>query len=260
MGWGNGCKLSRAIELHHSERLDDLLTHNMRIIQSEEVFSFSLDAVLLARFCWVPSRGNIVDLCTGNGVIPLLLSTRTKANITGVELQSRLAGMAERSVHLNRLDEQISIICQDLNVFSREVAPGSYDLVTVNPPYIPAKVGDIHANEHIAIARHEITCTLDEVLLAASRLVKSRGKVAVVHRASRLAELIAAMKKYRLEPKRMRLIHPRIDAEANMVLLEAIKDGAPELRILPPLIVYEGGQYCDELLRVYYGNSPTLSD
>jgi len=246
------------IPLYPSERIDDLLTHDLRIIQSDEVFSFSLDSVLLARFCTMPQRGRIIDLCSGNGVIPLLLSTRCKLPITGVEIQPRLADMARRSVQMNQLEDQIKIVESDLRVYAYEVPPGSYDLVTVNPPYLPQSIGMRNQNDHMAIARFEIMCTMDEVVAVASRLVKNGGKVAVVHRASRLAELITSLRAHRLEPKRLRMVHPRAGAEANMVLVEAIRDANPELRVLPPLVVYEGNQYCQELLEIYYGKRSQL--
>jgi len=246
------------IPLYPSERIDDLLTHDLRIILSDEVFSFSLDSVLLARFCTTPPRGRIIDLCSGNGVIPLLLSTRSKLPITGVEIQPRVADMARRSVQMNRLEGQIEIVESDLRVYAYEVPPGSYDLVTVNPPYLPQSLGMKNRNEHMAIARFEIMCTMDEVVAAASRLVRNGGKVAVVHRASRLAELLASLRAHRLEPKRLRMVHPRAGTEANMVLVEAIRDANPELRVLPPLFVYEGNRYCQELLEIYYGKRAQL--
>lgn len=247
------------IGLKPGERLDDLLTHDLRIIQSDDVFSFSLDAVLLARFCSVPPRGKIADLCTGNGVIPLLLSTRTKAEIVAVEIQDRLADMANRNVELNGLAERIRIVHGDLKQAHETLGYGQFDLLTVNPPYLPVTSGDLKTNPHIAAARHELYCTLDDVLAACSRLVRTGGKVAMVHRPSRLVEIIGGMRKYRLEPKRMRFIHPREGQEANIVLIEAIRDGKPELRLLPPLIVHEGDRYCQELLDVYYGRADRLS-
>jgi len=251
--------MAEEIRLAPSERIDDLLTHGMGIIQSDEVFSFSLDAVLLARFCSIPHRGRILDLCTGNGVIPLLLATRCKLPITGVEIQPRLADMARRSVRLNRLEDQIEIIERDLRQYQFEAEPGSYDLITVNPPYLPVKIGQQNRNEHMAIARFEIMCTMEDVVAASSRLVKNGGKVAIVHRASRLAELLSTLRAFHLEPKRLRMVHPRRGAEANMVLVEAIRDAAAEIRVLPPLFVYEGDQYCEELLDVYYGRRTDLS-
>ena len=246
--------------LRDNERLDDLLTYQLKIIQSPEVFSFSLDAVLLARFCSVPPTGSIVDLCSGNGVIPLLLSTRTKAAITGVEIQERLWGMAVRSVALNHRENQIQMEHADLRDWAMTTTRnGKYDLVTVNPPYLPVPQGHQNLNEHYAIARHEMLCTLEDVIAAASRLVRTGGKVAMVHRPSRIVDILDLMRKYRLEPKRIRFVHPKAGSEANMVLIEGMRDGKPEVRLLPPLIVYDGNnEYCKELLEVYYGHSTEL--
>ena len=242
------------------ERLDDLLTDQLKIIQSPEVFSFSLDAVLLARFATVPPRGRVLDLCTGNGVVPLLLSTRTAAAIEGIELQPRLADMARRSVEWNGLGDRLTIREGDLRAFA-VAPPDAYDAVTVNPPYLPVKSGDIKSNVHIAMARHEIGCTLDDVAAACGRLVRSGGRVAMVHRPARLADIMEALRRHGLEPKRMRFVHPRAGAEANMVLIEALRDGRPELRLLPPLIVYgEDGAYTEELLDVFYGRRRELID
>ncbi|MDF2813968.1 MAG: methyltransferase [Paenibacillus sp.] len=248
------------IILHPDERLDDLLTEDIRIIQSDEVFAFSLDAVLVARFCSVPFKGRIVDLCTGNGVVPLLLSTRTKSHITGVEIQPRLANMALRNVQLNALDDQLSIIEGDLKEVHHTLGRGQFDLVTVNPPYMPITSGEQNENPHIAAARHELLCTLDDVLAACARLVRTGGRVAMVHRPSRLIEIIAGMRQYKLEPKRIRFVHPRAGEEANMVLIEAIRDGKPEVRLLPPLIVHEKDGYCQELKDIYYGQAKQLRE
>ncbi|RAV08507.1 tRNA1(Val) (adenine(37)-N6)-methyltransferase [Paenibacillus contaminans] len=248
------------VSLQPNERLDDLLTEELKIIQSDEVFSFSMDAVLLARFATVPVRGKMIDLCTGNGVVPLLLSTRTKAAITGVEIQERLADMAQRNVVLNRLEGQIGMLQGDLRTIHELLGYGVYDAVTVNPPYLPVQAGEQNINTHIAAARHEIFCTLEDVVSACSRLVRTGGRVAMVHRPSRLIDIVGLMRQARLEPKRIRFVHPRAGAEANMVLIEALRDGKPDLRLLPPLIVYnEEGRYCDELMRIYYGESLSLS-
>lgn len=250
-----------SVILQPSERLDDLLTHELRIIQSPEVFSFSMDAVLLARFATVPAKGRIMDLCTGNGVIPLLLSTRTRAAIEGLEIQPRLADMARRSVALNGLEERIRIYEGDLKQFEPDADRPFYELITVNPPYMPLQAGEPKLSEHQALARHELACTLEDVIAQAARWLRTGGKLAMVHRASRLGDIIALMRAYRVEPKRIRLVHPRIGMEANMVLIEAVRDGKPDVRILPPLIVYnEGNTYCQELMDIYYGESPQLKD
>lgn len=244
------------VPLHEGERVDDLLTQNLHIIQSPEVFSFSMDAVLLGQFASIPARGRVLDLCTGNGVIPLLLSTRTKASIEGVEIQERLADMAQRSITMNRLKDRIKIHTANLKTFHETAGHGMYDAVTVNPPYTALTGSEIKANRHEAIARHEIHCTLEDVVQACGRLVKQGGKVSMVHRPHRLADILTLMRQYKIEPKRVRFVHPRAGMEANMVLVEGLRDGKPEMRILPPLIVYnEQGEYCEEIMTIYYGKS-----
>lgn len=242
------------IQLDPSERLDDLLANDLKIIQSREVFSFSMDAVLLARFVTLPNKGKIIDLCTGNGVIPFLLSTRTKSNITGVEIQSRVFDMAERSLMLNRLEDQIQFIRGDIKEMPAQLGLGNYDVVTVNPPYLPLTGGERNDNRHFAIARHELCCTLEDVVRVSSQLVRVGGKVAMVHRPSRLIEIISTLRAYQLEPKRIRMVHPRADQPANMVLIESVRSGQPEVRILPPLIVYKDElTYSDEIYEIYNG-------
>lgn len=254
--------MSKKVMLLPNERLDDLLTYDLHIIQSREVFSFSMDAVLLARFAGLPPRGRVLDLCTGNGVIPILMTTRTKASIDGVEIQPRLADMARRSVEVNGLEEQVQIFEGDLRSFHEHVGRGIYDAVTVNPPYMPAGSGDQNENEHFAMARHERNGSLDDIVAACARLVRTGGRVSMVHRPSRLIEIMESLRKWKLEPKRIRFVHPHAEAEANMVLIEAARDGKPEVRLLPPLIVYnEQRQYNEELMNMYYGDKrPGMGD
>jgi tRNA1(Val) A37 N6-methylase TrmN6 len=246
--------------LKPGERLDDLLSHGLKIIQSEEVFSFSLDAVLLARFASVPPKGRVLDLCTGNGVVPLLLSTRTSAAIEGVEIQPRLAHMARRSVELNRLTGRIAIREGDLRAYMTKPQPQElFDFVTVNPPYLPVGSGETKGNEHQAMARHEIGCRLEDVVAACARSVRPGGRVAMVHRPARLIEIIETMRRHRLEPKRIRFVHPRASAESNMVLVEAVRHGKPEVRLLPPLLIYgSDGQYSAELAGIFAGRLAEL--
>ncbi len=175
------------MELREDERIDFLLAEeNMRIIQSETVFSFSLDAVLLADFAQIPKkRGKAIDLCTGNGVVPLLLSRKTIIPITGVEIQARLFDMAMRNVALNKLDDQLSMLHGDLIDMPKKFGNDKFDMVTVNPPYFQTLNEKLHnKNDFLTIARHEICCTLEDVIKACSKLVKSGGKVAMVHRPS----------------------------------------------------------------------------
>ncbi|QYR21688.1 tRNA1(Val) (adenine(37)-N6)-methyltransferase [Paenibacillus sp. sptzw28] len=247
--------MSKDVALEPNERLDDLLTHQLHIIQSREVFSFSMDAVLLARFAGIPPRGKVLDLCTGNGVVPLLLSTRTKATITGVEIQPKLADMARRSVEWNRLGDQIVIHEGDLRTFYEHSGYGVYDAITVNPPYMPAGRGDHSENEYVAMARHELNGSLDDIVAACAKLVRTGGRVSMVHRPSRFIEIIETLRRWKLEPKRIRFVHPHREAEANMVLIEAVRDGKPDIKLLPPLIVYnEDKHYNEEIIRIYYGN------
>ncbi|RUT27706.1 tRNA1(Val) (adenine(37)-N6)-methyltransferase [Paenibacillus zeisoli] len=246
----------QTVPIYDQERIDDLLTHDLHIIQSDEVFSFSMDAVLLARFASVPKYGRVLDLCTGNGVVPLLLTTRTEAQIEGIEIQERLADMAERSVRMNGLEDRITIRLGDLRDLVGETGHGAYDAITVNPPYMPLRAGEIKLNTHQAIARHEIHCSLEEVIQASMRLLRNGGKVTMVHKPQRLGEIISLLRQYRLEPKLIRFVHPRKHMEANIVLIEALRDGKPDMRILPPLIVYqEDGQYCPEIMDIYYGSN-----
>lgn len=242
--------------LKGDERLDYLLAEELRIIQSPSVFSFSLDAVLLARFASIPiSKGKIVDLCSGNGVIPLLLSSRTRASILGVEIQERLYDMAVRSIEYNNLSDQLLMHHGDLKGIAKEIGHSKYDAVTCNPPYFPTpKVEEQNKNEHFAIARHEIHCTLEDVISNSSQLLKQGGKAAFVHRPGRLMDIMWLMRKYRLEPKRLQFVYPMAGKEANTILIEGIKDGSPDLKTLPPFIVYdENNEYTKEARELLYG-------
>jgi tRNA1(Val) A37 N6-methylase TrmN6 len=248
------------VELYENERLDYLLNEEIRIIQSPAVFSFSLDAVLLAKFAYMPiQKGHIVDLCTGNGVIPLLLSTRTKGKIIGIEIQERLCDMAKRSVQYNGLEKQIEIIHGDIKEAPKKLGYSQYDVVTCNPPYFPTvSAEEMNKNIHLAIARHEIYCTLEDVIRVSSQLLKQGGKAAFVHRPGRLLDLITLMRKHRLEPKRLRFVYPKMGKEANTILVEGIKDGNPDLKVLPPLVVYnDNNEYTDELKQILYGIIPS---
>ncbi|WP_286926396.1 MULTISPECIES: tRNA1(Val) (adenine(37)-N6)-methyltransferase [Lysinibacillus] len=242
--------------LKDDERLDYLLAENLRIIQSPSVFSFSLDAVLLSKFVNVPYyKGNIVDLCSGNGVIPLFLSARTKGQITGVEIQPRLFDMAERSIQYNQLENQIQMILGDVKEIPKQLGIEKYDVVTCNPPYFLAhEASDKNLSEHHAIARHELYLTLEEAIQSASKLLKQGGKAAFVHRPGRLLDIVTAMRANRLEPKRMQFIYPKEGKEANTLLIEGIKDGKPDLKILPPLYVYKANnEYTPEVREILYG-------
>ncbi|MFC4558537.1 tRNA1(Val) (adenine(37)-N6)-methyltransferase [Virgibacillus kekensis] len=245
------------VPLLDDERIDYLLAEdNMHIIQSPTVFSFSLDAVLLAHFAYVPIRkGNILDLCTGNGVIPLLMSRRTNAMITGVEIQERLAGMAERSITLNGLGNQLSIIRGDLKEMKDTLGHSAFDVVTCNPPYFPTpKTTEHNKNEYLTIARHEVYCSLEDVVKACKLHVRPGGKVSMVHRPGRLIDILTLFRKHNLEPKRLQFVYPKRNKDANMILIEGTRDGKADLKILPPLYIYEDDDtYTKEAEDIIYG-------
>ncbi|MDW0111376.1 tRNA1(Val) (adenine(37)-N6)-methyltransferase [Sporosarcina aquimarina] len=244
------------IELQGDERLDYLLAENLKIIQSPSVFSFSLDAVLLARFAYMPIRqGKIVDLCSGNGAIPLFLSARTSAEITAIELQEQLADMATRSISYNNLDRQITMLCDDVIGIAAKIGYDKYDVVTCNPPYFKAnELSETNKKEPLTIARHEVKLNLDQAIRSASELLKQGGKAAFVHRPGRLLDIVTSMRANRLEPKRIRFVYPKEGKEANMLLIEGTKDGKPDLKVLPPLYVYKNdGTYTEEVRTLLYG-------
>lgn len=245
-------------ELKPGERIDQLYSQDIQIIQSPEVFAFSLDAVLLASFAKLSPRqtSQTVDLCAGNGAVGLFMSHQTRGKIAEVEIQPRLADMARRSVALNQLDDRMTVYEGDLAQVNQWIPKDSVDVVTCNPPYfedLPAS--QKNPNQYLAIARHEITTDLATVVATTSGLLKMNGKAYFVHRPDRLLQLLDLMATHRLAPKRIRLVHPKPGKEANMVLVEAIKDGKPGgLRFLAPLTVYDQqGDYTPEVKALLYG-------
>lgn len=245
-------------ELKAGERIDQLYSQDVQIIQSPEVFAFSLDAVLLADFAKLPARqsSQTVDLCAGNGAVGLFMSHKTRGQIAEVEIQPRLADMARRSVQLNALTSQMTVYEGDLAQVNQWIPKDSADVVTCNPPYF-ADLPDSqkNPNSYLAIARHEIKTDLATVVATTSGLLKMNGKAYFVHRPDRLLQLLDLMAANRLAPKRIRLVHPKPGKEANMVLVEAIKDGKPGgLRFLAPLTVYDQrGDYTPEVKALLYG-------
>lgn len=242
--------------LKMGERVDQLYSQSVKIIQSAQVFSFSLDAVLLADFAMVHRRSKVVDLCAGNGAVGLFLSAKTTGPIAAVELQPRLADMAQRSVALNHLQQQMTVYQLDLKQTFTQIAKDSVDVVVCNPPYFQGHTASKkNPNPYLAVARHEITTSLAEVLEVTSGLLKMNGKAFFVYRPDRLSEFIMKATALRLQVKRIRFVYPKAGREANMVLIELIKDGRPGgQRILPPLTVYDqNNQYLPEVRRLLYG-------
>lgn len=245
------------VQMKDDERLDYLVAdESMKIIQSPTIFSYSLDALLLADFTYVPiKKGRILDLCTGNGIIPLLLTKRTEGSLLGLEIQERLYDMARRSVEMNGLTDRINIIHGDLKERHSELPQSGFDLVTCNPPYFKTpNDNEKNKNEHLTIARHEVCCTLEDVISSCKLYVKPGGKVSLVHRPSRLIDIITLMRAYQIEPKRVRFVYSKIGREANMILIEGVRDGKPDLSILPPLYIYqEDDSYTEEASKIIYG-------
>lgn len=243
--------------LKKGEVLNDLLGYDgLKIIQEPGRFNFSLDSTALAHFVKITKNSQrFMDLCTGNAPIPLMLTLRTNAPIDAVELQPDSADQAKRSVKINEMDEKITIYEQNLIGIHEEIGTNVYDVVTCNPPYF--KVGpesNLNKNDALTMARHEVTCTLDDIVKEAGLLLKSGGHFAMVHRPDRLIEIIETFKKYRLEPKRLRFIYPRLNKEANGVLIEGVLYGKTGgLRLESPLVVYEGDSenYTEEILDMF---------
>ncbi|MGX7243497.1 tRNA1(Val) (adenine(37)-N6)-methyltransferase [Enterococcus quebecensis] len=239
------------------ERIDQLFADDIQIIQSKEVFSFSIDAVLLANFPLFPKSGSIVDLCAGNGAVGLFASRKTNAKITQIELQERLADMGQRSIHLNKLEEQMKMIELDLKLATTVVKPDSVDLVLCNPPYFKElPTSQKNPNPHLAIARHEIHTTLSEVIEVSAKLLKTNGRLAMVHRPDRFLDILHAMESVNIAPKRVRFVYPKAGKEANTLLIEGIKQGKKDgFRVLPPLFTYdEENNYLPEMKAMLYGN------
>lgn len=240
-------------ELKEGEHLDDLYRNGLQIIQSEKLFRFGMDAVLLSGFAQVKADGCALDLGTGTGIIPILLSAKTPGrHFTGLEISALSADMASRSVELNGLADQITIVRGDIKEADALFAPASFDTITSNPPYLQGSHGLLNPDIEKAAARHEILCTLEDVVRAAARLLVTGGHFYMVHRPFRLAEIIRTLSQYGLEPKRMRLVYPYIDREPNMVLIEAVRGGRPRMTVEKPLIVYDRpGVYNREITEIY---------
>ena len=241
------------IELKSDERLDDLQRNGYQIIQKKNGFCFGMDAVLLSGFARVKQGEKAIDLGTGTGIIPILLEAKYECeHYTGLEIQDEMADMAARSVALNHLEEKVSIVKGDIKEASRLFGAASFDVVTSNPPYMNDAHGLKNPDLPKAISRHEVLCTLDDVTREAARLLRPGGRFYMVHRPHRLIEIITALTKYKLEPKRMKMVHPFVEKDANMVLIEAVRGGKSMIKVEAPIVVYqEPGVYTQEIYDIY---------
>lgn len=240
--------------LRDNEKIDIVPGTSFKVIQNKEKFSYGMDAILLSQFA--KPKGVVVDLGTGTGIIPLRLHGKTNGNnIYGIEIQEEVANMAKRTIEINELEKDIQILHMDLNHLEDRFKKATVDTITTNPPYM--KLGDalINPDENFALSRHEIACTLEDIISISQYLLKPLGKFYMVHRPNRLVDIIYLLREYNLEPKYIRFVQPKIHKKPNLILIEAVKSGKPDLKFYEPLIVYnDDNTYTDEIYKIYYGN------
>lgn len=227
---------------------------NLKIIQDNEMFNFSLDSVLLPNFITInDSTKNILDIGTGNAPIPLILSQKTKAHITGIEIQKEVSNIAKKTIKLNNLENKINIINDDIKEYYKKATPEYYDIITCNPPYFEVKkTSKFNKNDYKTIARHEVTLKLEDILKIARKLLKNGGTLGLVHRPERLIDILTTMRNYNIEPKKIRLIYSGKNKESNILLIEGKKNGKKGLKILPPLYSHnQDGTYTEEIQKYF---------
>ncbi len=231
---------TRASLIKPGERLDDLQVNGLELIQDPNKFCFGVDAVFLSDFVRVKPGETVLDMGTGNGIIPVLLSAKTQGKkFTGLEIQPDTAEMARRSVRLNHLEERIEIVTGDIKEAAEIFKPAFFDVITTNPPYMPAEHGLRNPDSARAIARHEVMCSLDDILRESMRLLQDKGRFYMIHRPFRLTEIMIKMNQYKIEPKRIQFIYPYIDKEPAMVLIEGVRGARSRVTVEPPIIIYD---------------------
>jgi tRNA1(Val) A37 N6-methylase TrmN6 len=236
-----------------NETIDDLQLNGLKLIQKEDGFKFGIDAVLLSDFAYIKNKHKVIDLCTGTGIIPFLVYGKyAPESVYGLEIQEDMIEMANRSVQLNSLEEKIFFLNEDLKNIEFLKKLQKFDIVTVNPPYKLNNAGILNLNDKLAIARHEILCNLEDVISASRVLLKDNGRLFMIHRPERLADIFTLMRKYKIEPKRVKMIHPKIGKAPNIVLVEGQRDGGAYLKWDEPLYVYDSnGKYTKEINEIY---------
>jgi len=242
-----------AIILKENENIDDLQYKGLKIIQNNDGFRFGVDAVILANFADVKKGDNVIDLGTGTGIISILLAGKTEAaTITGLEIQPEFADMASRSVELNNLTGRVRVICGDIKNAVEQFGASKYNLVVTNPPYMNKGGGLVNPSDSKAIARHEILCWLEDVIKAAGKLLVPGGQFAMVHRPDRIVDIVYLMRTHGIEPKFLRFVHPSPYKKANLLLIKGTRGGRSQLKMMPPLYVYdETGNFSDEINKIY---------
>mgnify|MGYP000868983970 CR=1 FL=1 len=239
--------------IKNNERIENIQFGDLKLIQNLDWFCYGVDAVLLADFCRAKRGWRIADLGTGTGIIPLILHhIYDPSHIIGIEIQDEVADMARRSVLLNNLQDTIQILNMDLNEAPQKLTIKDYDLVVSNPPYMAKNEGIINTDDIKALSRHEIKASVEDVIAVAYDLLKPHGHFCLVHRPHRLVDILYLCRKYRLEPKKIRFVHPNKNKKPNIMLLHCTKYGKPELKFMDPLYVYdENGDYSEEIYRIY---------
>ncbi len=242
------------IKINENERIDDLELNGLKIIQDKDGFCFGIDSVLLTDFAKnIKAKSNVIDLGTGTGIIPILLTQKTKnTNFVGIELQTEVANMAERSVKINNLENRIKILNLNILELDKNYRKNSFDVVTTNPPYKKLNTGVVNENNKKLISRHEITASLENFIEIASYLLKDFGEFYMVHRPDRLVDIFYLMRKNKIEPKKIRFVYPNKNKKANLILIKGIKLAKPFLEYDDNLYVYdENNKYTKEILKIY---------
>lgn len=241
------------IRINEDESIDDLDLNGLKLIQKEKAFRFGIDAVLLSDFANVKTKHRVVDLCTGTGIVPFLIYGKyNPKEIWGIEIQEEMEEMACRSSKLNGVEDIVKFKCADLKDKNLVNEIGRFDVLTVNPPYKLNNAGIINPNDKLAIARHEILCNLEDVIASARKLLKDNGRMFIVHRPERLADIFGLMRKYNIEPKRVKMVQPNVNKAPNIVLVEGQRDGGAFLKWEKPLYVYdENGKFTKEIDEIY---------
>ncbi len=241
------------IKLYENERIDDLQCKGLKIIQKKDGFCFGLDAVLLANFADIKKGDAVIDLGTGTGIISILIAGKTEAkSVTGLEIQEEMAEMAQRSVELNNIGDRVKIVCGDIKNSVEMFGASKFNVVVTNPPYMNQGGGLLNISDTKAISRHEIKCTLEDVIKASSKLLVPGGQFAMVHRPDRLVDIVWLMRKYSIEPKYLQFVHPAPHKKANLLLIKGARQGGVQLKMMEPLYVYdENGNYSKEIDNIY---------
>ncbi len=242
------------VEIKDYERVDDLHRNGYRLIQDPKRFCFGVDAVLLSGFAAAKKGDKVLDLGTGTGIIPILMSAKTQAaHFSALEIQPESAEMARRSVLLNDLQDKIDIVEGDIKKAAEIFKPSYFDVITTNPPYMNFEGGLKNSFDPKTIARHEVLCSLDDIALAAQKLLKFGGHFYMVHRPHRLTDIMCTLRSHKIEPKKIRFVQPYANREPNMVLIEGVRSGKPMVKVMPTLVIYkDDGTYTDEIIDIYY--------